>query len=183
MTDKVLKNNFYVFTGGPGAGKSTLLDVLRNKGFRCVPETGRQIIRARLEKGLSPRPAPSEFARGMFESDFGNFMANVASRHIVFFDRSFLDSAVLISQSDPKYFGEIGPLLETHRFNHKVFVAPPWEEIFHNDDERDQSFTEAEQVYRTMSDWYTLNGYRVVELPRVSIDERVAFVLEHVEYV
>ena len=40
----IIKNNFYVITGGPGAGKTTLLESLCLSGYLTVNEVAREII-------------------------------------------------------------------------------------------------------------------------------------------
>jgi len=71
------KDNFFVITGGPGGGKTAVLHALAEKGFACVRETARQMIKDRLEKGLPPRPEPSVFARELFQVDFDQFRDNL----------------------------------------------------------------------------------------------------------
>lgn len=178
----ITKSNFYVFTGGPGSGKSTLLHALKELGFTIVAETGRQIIKDRLQNNLSPRPAPAEFARQMFEIDFTKFIRNTGADEIVFFDRSFLDSAALLSEVDNEYFKKVESIVRTCRFNNKIFLAPPWKEIYRNDKERDQTFDEAIEVHRRMSDWYAANNYQLIEIPKMSISERVNFILDQIKH-
>lgn len=175
------KDNFFVFTGGPGAGKSTLLNALSAHGLPHIDETARGIIKERLERKLSSRPAPAEFARQIFEIDHGKYLKNIAHTDILLFDRSFLDSAWMLKEADDAYFKEIQHVLDVHRFNKKVFIAPAWREIYQNDAERDQTFSEAEQVYKKLSDWYTANDYVVIDLPKVSVAERVKFVMEKIK--
>ncbi len=43
--------NFHILTGGPGAGKTTILEALRNRGFLCVDEAARQILKAQAAIG------------------------------------------------------------------------------------------------------------------------------------
>ena len=178
----MIKNNFIVVTGGPGSGKSTLLKCLEEKGFSLVRETGREIIKQRLSKRLSPRPEPAEFAKLMFQMDYDNYFGNRHSKEPLFFDRSFLDSACLLHQTNKTYFDEIKDVIEKHRFNPNVFIAPPWEEIFCNDDERDQSLAEAITVHNDLHDWYQVNGYHLIQLPKVAPDLRVEFVLEKIAF-
>ena len=73
------KHNFYIITGGPGGGKTSLLESLASKGYNCIPETARQIIKERLSKGLTPRPDAKTFAREIFDQDWKNFISNSAS--------------------------------------------------------------------------------------------------------
>jgi len=174
------KNNFFIITGGPGGGKTSLLDSLAGKGFVIVPETARQIIRERLRNGLTPRPDPHEFARQIFETDLVNYTSHMNEMQIRFFDRSFLDSALMLFQDDRNYFESIVDHLITRRYNRKVFIAPPWKEIYRNDSERDQTFEEAVCIYEKLYPWYENNGYQLIVLPNESLETRMKFVLDHV---
>ena len=174
----MIKNNFIVISGGPGAGKSSLLHALHQRGYSCMAEAGRAIIKGRLGKGLSPRPDPASFAIEMFERDVLNFTVNRLQTIPVFFDRSLLDSASLIQEADREYFRKIKPLLHSHRFCNKVFFAAPWKAIYQNDAERDQSFETSVDIYERLLNWYRFQGYTAVILPQVSIEERADFILE-----
>jgi predicted ATPase len=70
--------------------------------------------------------------------------------------------------------------VRSHRYNARVFIAPPWPEIFAQDAERKQTLDEAEQTYRALTATYADYGYALVELPRASVSERAAFVMEQV---
>ncbi|MGB7554886.1 MAG: AAA family ATPase, partial [Candidatus Korobacteraceae bacterium] len=63
------------------------------------------------------------------------------------------------------------------RYHHRVFIAPPWPEIFALDAERKQSFAEACAAYEVMVETYSDLGYDLVPLPLDSVQERVQFVL------
>jgi predicted ATPase len=171
------KDNFIVLTGGPGGGKSTVLDLLAARGFRFIQESARLIIRNRLALGLSPRPDPIEFARDTFEMDYNNYLDAIDSDEIIFFDRCLVDSACMIRDADESQFERVASLLVSNRFNSKVFITPPWKEIYTTDTERDQTFDEAVSVYERLFSWYHENGYQLIVLPKVSAEERVEFIL------
>ena len=63
------------------------------------------------------------------------------------------------------------------RYNRRVFIAPPWREIFQIDAERKQSFEEAQATYEAMIETYSGLGYELIQLPLDSIQERVNFLL------
>jgi predicted ATPase len=65
-----------------------------------------------------------------------------------------------------------------HRYNRSVFIAPPWREIFAQDSERKQTFEEAERTFDSIAKTYAALGYDLIALPRRSVEERAAFVLE-----
>ena len=180
MKKTIVKNNFFVLTGGPGGGKSTVLNALRQLGFESVDETARLIIKTRLAAGFPPRPSPIEFATEMFEMDLENFRSRIESSKIIFFDRSFLDSAALIYDADLRQYERIAHLLDTNRFNSTIFITPPWEDIYTSDQERDQTFKEAIETYRKLSDWYRSMGYAPKLLPKSSVDARADFILNEI---
>jgi len=46
---KMIKNNFYIITGRPGSGKTSIINILQSRGFLCIEEVGRQIIREQIK--------------------------------------------------------------------------------------------------------------------------------------
>jgi len=172
----MIKDNFYIITGGPGGGKTSILECLRLQGIGYIEETARQIIRARLNQGLSPRPEPLVFAEEMFKIDLSNFNSGSNGSSILFFDRSMVDSSGLIFKADKASFDHVAETLRTNRYNRKVFITPPWKEIYCQDAERDQTFEQAIQVYEWLYDWYETNGYDLVVIPKDSIEERARFI-------
>jgi predicted ATPase len=63
------------------------------------------------------------------------------------------------------------------RFNAKVFLVPPWPEIFANDSERKHSFDEALAQYKTLPRTYERFGYAPVIVPKAPVDARADFIL------
>jgi predicted ATPase len=71
-------------------------------------------------------------------------------------------------------------MCDRHRYWRRVFLAPPWREIYKIDSERKQNFDEAVRTYSLMQNTYEGCGYEVVTMPRVSVEERVEFILSDV---
>ena len=170
-----MANQRVVLAGGPGAGKTSVIERLQAKGHHCAPDVARSVIRARLAAGLSPRPAPDEFARAVLAGDIANYEAAPADR-ISFFERGVVDALGSLRGA-----GELSPeacqvMLDRYPYHPVVLLFPPWGEIYRTDAERDQTFTHAVAVYGLVKRWYELCGYNLLEVPRVSVDERVAFV-------
>jgi predicted ATPase len=173
------KRNFYVLTGGPGGGKTSLLECLASKGYAYVGETAREIIKERLSQGLTPRPDPKTFAEQIFARDWANFISNSDSS-ILFFDRSFMDSACLLFEADSEAYNKIRDTHLNNRYNNTVFLTPPWREIYRNDTERDQSFDEAVRVYQRLEKWYRKHRYHIAVLPKDTVENRATFILDQV---
>lgn len=65
---------------------------------------------------------------------------------------------------------------ELFRYNKRVFIAPPWPDIYRNDAERKQDLETANRTFDTMAAVYTELGYELIELPRCSIEDRAEFI-------
>src|SRR6185369_16809530 len=101
------RHNFYIITGGPGAGKTSVLENLALKGYSYIPETARQIIKERLSKGLPPRQDPTSFAQQIFALDWKNFALNSSIPTLLFYDRSFMDSACMLFESNMESYNKV----------------------------------------------------------------------------
>ena len=73
---------------------------------------------------------------------------------------------------------DVRAAIDTCRFNPTVFVAPYWPDIYCQDAERKQTPEQAAHYAALTAPTYAAAGYRPVELPRVPVAERVAFVLQ-----
>jgi predicted ATPase len=69
---------------------------------------------------------------------------------------------------------------QQHRYLRRVYLAPPWREIYETDGERRQNFEEAVRTYDLMARTYENCGYEVVMLPMISVEKRAAFLLAEI---
>lgn len=179
----IVKNNFYIITGGPGAGKTTLLNELRKNGYNCVPETARNIIKEQVEAGGRALPWDDTrvYSDLMLSRSVQDFINLKDREDIYFFDRGIPDTygyEVLVGF-------DIGNVLknavEQYRYNPLVFILPPWREIYETDSERKQDFRTAIDTYKVMVDVYKNLGYIPVEVPLLPVSERVDFVIRELK--
>ena len=91
-----------------------------------------------------------------------------------------MDSACMLFDSDMDSYDKIRNTPLANRYNNKVFITPPWQEIYRNDSERDQSFEQAIEVYQRLENWYEEHDYDIVILPKDTIENRVKFILGQV---
>lgn len=166
-----------VLTGGPGVGKTTLLAALRTSGFATVAESARAVIAERLALGLAPRPSPVEFAREVVRRDIAAYEAARSATGWVFFDRGLVDGLGLLSEAESLAEEELRAVLARHAFHGQGFVLPPWPQIYATDRERAQSFDDCLRIHESVLRWYRRCGIMLHEVPRVPVEERVAFVL------
>jgi predicted ATPase len=167
-----------IITGGPGAGKTTLLLALQDRGYTIVGDSARTIIQDRLKRGLSPRPNADEFTHETLRMDIENFVHHAATSGHVFFDRSVLDSLCSLDRLTPLSERELRTWLTTYQYHPKVFLLPPWKKIYVHDAERDHTFEHAEWVNSITQEWYCRCRYQLIEVPKVSVDQRCTFVLQ-----
>jgi predicted ATPase len=169
--------NKVVVTGGPGAGKTTLLTALAGLGYRTVGESARAIISERLARGATPRPDPLTFAREILRRDVEKYLSQPLTSKWIFFDRGLIDALGVLREASDLPAIELRSMLASYPFHPTVFVLPPWEAIYVNDAERDQSFAEAVDVHRRIVDWYRRCGYTLDEVPCLPVTERAGHVL------
>jgi predicted ATPase len=169
------KPNFFVLTGGPGVGKTTLLRHLQALGERVVEESARAVIREQAAAGGRGVPwiDPMAFAQLTAARDIGIFDAMAGETARVFFDRGIMDSHGV--DGAPPWPALI-EAIRTRRYNARVFVFPPWREIYETDAERKQGWAEAKATFEKIRGQLPRLGYEPVIVPKASVAERADFV-------
>lgn len=178
-----LKSNCYIITGGPGSGKTTLLDALAAKGFTIVPEVARPIIQEELATGGNALHTGDRlaFRDKMMAHSVRDFLSQLQCDKPVFFDRGIPDLigySYLIGEPVPLVYWE---MTKTLRYNPTVFIAPPWAAIYEHDVLRKQDFQEAQDTYQAIKKGYLESGYQLIELPLLSVEERLAFIIQNID--
>ncbi|MEJ2457995.1 MAG: AAA family ATPase [Novosphingobium sp.] len=168
---------FVDISGCSGGGKSTLLAELRRRGHAAVEEPGRRIIAEELQGSGQALPwvdleAFAERAIAMALRD----RAEAASRPgRIFFDRGLIDAAVALEHATGR------PVLQDYAsqgYNRRIFMAPPWPEIYETDDDRQHGLKEAIAEYERLLRAYDRLDYDICLLPKASVAERGNFVLD-----
>ncbi len=174
--------NLFVITGGPGSGKTTLLGAAARAGYRTAPESGRAIIR--FQEAIGGRGLhyvdSALYAELMLDRDMQNHQSFAASGEPALFDRGVADLVGycrLVGIEDTEHFHRAAGMF---RYNRKVFLAPPWCDIYVQDAERRQDWSEAVRTYECIADAYDELGYELVELPLAPVAERLAFLEEEI---
>jgi predicted ATPase len=173
-------SQLFVLTGGPGSGKTTLIDALAARGHACSTEAGRSVIQDQVKTGGRALPwADRElFAEQMLAHELESYRLARQRPGIVFFDRGIPDVAGYLRLSGLPVSDHVAKAVGDFRYNSCVFIAPPWREIFRQDRERKQDFAEALRTYDMMAAIYAALDYNLLELPKVSVEERADFVLD-----
>jgi predicted ATPase len=173
-------DRFFVVTGGPGSGKTAVVDALAAAGYAVCAESARRIVRDQLAIGGSALPWRDRalYAELLLSSEVRSHRLACDERGVVVFDRGLPDVVAmsrLAGREVPRHFERAA---EQYRYNARVFIAPPWREIFVRDGERKQSFADAARAYEVVAETYTRCGYELIELPRVSVVDRAEIVAD-----
>jgi predicted ATPase len=176
------QQNFYIITGGPGVGKTTLLNELEKSGFKTVPEDARQIIKEQMAKNGDGLPWKNKelYTGLMLKAAVESYKLTLTknSSSIYFFDRGILDTLCYANMIGLGISDEMESIAKTHLYNKKVFVLPPWIEIYQTDSERKQTWEEAIFTFKKMRETYVKYGYEVIEVPKETVENRRNYILE-----
>ena len=170
-------NRFVVISGCSGGGKSTLLAELAQRGHATVEEPGRRIVREELESGGDALPWVDAiaFLRRAVQMALADLEGAGRLEGWVFFDRGLVDAASALEHltGEPA----LARTQAGRRYHRRVFLAPPWPEIYETDTERRHDLDSALPEYdRLLRDYPTL-GYAVTVLPKDSVAARADLVL------
>lgn len=177
------KTRFVVITGGPGSGKTALIEALEREGYARSVEAGRAIIQHQTAIGGRALPWNDRalFSELMLCWEMRSYEIAKQTAGVVFFDRGVPDIIGYLRLCNlpvPEYMQEAAA---TFRYYPRVFITPPWRDIFQQDRERKQDFDEAVRTYQAMLTSYSACGYSLIEIPRAPISKRAEFILHEIE--
>lgn len=171
-----------VLSGCSGSGKSSLLAALGRRGFATFEEPGRQIVKEQLHIGGDA--LPWQDARKFVELAVSRSVHQLISaartgRHS-FFDRGIIDAVSFLEHLALPVPDYLMNAAQKYRYYGKVFMTPPWREIYRNDAERRHGFEDAVANHVSLVGTYQRLGYEIVEIPRIATEARADFVLDRV---
>jgi predicted ATPase len=170
-----VQTNWHVIAGAPCSGKTTLIDHLADKGFQTVPETGRQYFERELARGRT-----IDEIREDEVTEWGIAGMQLRIEHgLQAIDVLFLDRALPDYLAWHRARGLNPNELLSECFHHRyasVFVLDRFPI------QRDGLRPQDEALAAFLDEWiardYSALGYRVVRVPVLPPEERLAFVLE-----
>jgi len=170
-------NNLVVISGCSGGGKTTLLEELANRGHQVVEEPGRRIVAKELRRQGHALPwiDLAAFARRAIALALVDRWGCDPAGSWIFFDRGLVDAAVALQHATGELV--LSRFCRVHRYHHQVFLAPPWPDIYRQDDERRHSFADATAEYERLHAAYVGLGYDVIVLPKIEVQARARFIM------
>ena len=171
-----------VFAGGPATGKTTLIQTLELMGYACAQEVSRQVTLEARENGITQLfvSDPLLFSEKLLEGRVNQFKeAHKNKASLVFLDRGIPEVLAYLDRGNTPYPNHFTKACEDNQYD-RVFIFPPWEEIYTSDNERYEDYQEALKIYPFLKAAYDRVGYESIILPKDTIENRISFVLENI---
>jgi predicted ATPase len=175
-----MQKEIIVIIGGPGTGKTTIIEGLIAKGHCCYPEISRQVTAEAKKQGIEQLflENPLLFSELLLEGrkkQFENACQEIGN--VVFIDRGIPDVLAYMHYIGDSYPAHFDICCKEHTYS-KIFILPPWEEIYVSDNERYENYEQAKLIYNHLSETYQQYGYKLIEVPKGSLEQRIDFILE-----
>ena len=161
----------FVVTGTSGTGKTSIINELKSMGMLCFDEPGRKVLTSGTNEA---KTKPEPFIEEILTQALNDYK-EASSMQTVYYDRGLPDIVAYAHRFKvpPSRSQQAS---ETFRYESTVFIAPPWEEIFSNDEVRRASFSEYLDFHELILNIYLDLDYSIKILPKVSVDERAEFI-------
>lgn len=175
-----MKNNRIVITGGPGTGKSSIVHSLEKSGHLCIHEISRDVILEAQKQGIQQLflEDPLLFSKKLLEARVKQHSQTENFKAPVFLDRGIPDVPAYLDYSHTPYPDLFSEACRIYQYQ-QIFILPPWKDIYLNDNERYETFEQAETIFRHLKITYLSYGYQPVEVPRSSVEDRKNFILNN----
>lgn len=167
-----------IITGAAGTGKTTLIDALRERGFNCLEEVSRNWINRQLsiQGDAVPWNNVKAFSDGCLKE---SYRVLEEEDEAAFCDRSPLDYHVHLLVRNETLDAATKTIPIQSQFETVVFYCPVWEAIYKQEPQRPEPFEHQLNVDKVTRWVYRDAKFELVEVPKVSVSERVSFVLHH----
>ncbi|MFT7245188.1 MAG: putative ATPase [Candidatus Azotimanducaceae bacterium] len=161
----------FVVTGTSGTGKTSIINELRSMGMICFDEPGRKVLTSGSELA---KTEPEQFIAEMLSQSVTDYQA-ASSGQTVFYDRGLPDIVAYAHRFKvPPSISQ--QAADAHRYDSTIFLAPPWEEIFVNDEVRRATFDEYLDFHQLILNTYQELDYSILVLPKLPVHERIEFI-------
>lgn len=188
---RVLNNKRIVITGAPGTGKTSVIKSLENSGYYCFHEIIRTMT---LEAKKDQQPDavlsnPIDFVGDSMAFNIDLLHGRLAQfnkapqidARIAFYDRGLPDVLAYMEYFGQSYKKEFKEICRKNIYD-QVFILPPWEEIYVQDNERLESYSQAVDLHIHLENAYSRLGYEIIPVPFGTVAERVNFILNKTKF-
>ncbi|WP_281637506.1 ATP-binding protein [Flavobacterium marginilacus] len=177
-----MQKEIIVIIGGPGTGKSSIIKGLVAKGYCCYPEISREVTLEAQKRGIEQLflEDPLLFSQMLLDGRIKQFNdARNESHQLVFIDRGIPDVVAYLDYIGDNYPPHFVDACHANIYT-KIFILPPWEEIYESDSERYENFEQAKEIQEHLTKTYVNYGYDLIEVPKDTVDNRILFILDKI---
>jgi len=173
-----------IITGGACVGKTTLIKMLKLKGHNTICESGREVYISEQNKtkedgGYIPK---------LPNTDYVSFEEMVIARQIekeknlknevYFLDRSLVDCLGMSFFQGNPLKSDIKKLIAEANYHTTAFLLSPLEK-YETDEQRKETKQQMLRMHSEIKRAYVSQGFSIVEVPIMSPEERVEFILKN----
>lgn len=179
-----------VITGAPGTGKTAIINALENSGLYCFHEFIRSMtLEAKSElhaNSMLGNPIAfvtdsKQFNKQLLEGRKKQYKDGEQQKKAhVFYDRGMPDVLAYMDYFNQAYGADFIDECQNHSYD-SIFLLPPWEEIYVQDNERLETYLQATEIHEHLKNTYTSLGYEVKEVPFGTVAERLTYITNHLE--
>ena len=178
-----MQKEIIVIIGGPGSGKTSIINELLSQGYCCYPEISREVIRKAKEDGIEQLflTNPILFSEMLLDGRLKQFEKALDEPHnLVFLDRGIPDVLAYMKYIGDHYPDNFEQACADNKYS-KIFVLPPWKEIYKSDDERYETYDQALEIHEHLVNTYQSYGYELIDVPTDSVKNRVKHILNTIK--
>lgn len=147
-------------------------------GYFCFEEISRQVTIDAQKQGISQLflEDPLLFSKLLLEGREQQFhKANDSDKDFVFYDRGLPDVTAYLNYIKQPYPSSFDTLCETNCYD-LVFLLPPWETIYKQDNERYETFEQAKEIHQHLKRTYS-KYYDIIEVASGTVEQRSSIIL------
>ena len=165
-----------IITGPPGSGKTSIISELIKLKYNCLEEVARDFAKETNQKINSIN---NESEKIILNERINQY--NSCKKGLYFFDRGIFDSLAYLKFKNLYIDNELWHrFLLKYKYNKNIFFAPAWEDIYENDNKRNEDYKTAELIGKILLETYKQCKYNVVMIPKTSVKKRAQFVIENI---
>lgn len=168
-----------VLTGAPGTGKSTIIQELEERNYFCMHEISRDVTLEAQKNGTDQLflTEPLLFSDMLLKGRKEQYQkASKLDKEMVFFDRGIPDVHGYLNYISMEFPDRYIKTSRENRYDF-VFLTPPWEDIYIQDNERYESFQQALAIHNHLLNTYKALNYNVIQVPTGTVEDRTDYIL------